>query len=128
MVEIIFSLIFPIVLVGLLIIIFISGFAKKKQRKSLNFMNLDEFMRDWLNDHGQGHKLEEQLIKMKKDPMGGLYMPITYKGGKIFTKWGLSANLCDLNLPSAVTTLSSAAGTRWTAWYWHTASCFQFVL
>ena len=55
-------------------------------------MSFEEFMRDWLNDHGQGHKLEEQLAKMKKDPMGGLYMPITYKGGKLFTKWGLSAN------------------------------------
>ncbi len=86
----VFSLIFPLVLVGLLIIIFISGFSKKKSKHS--FMSLEEFMRDWLNDHGQGHKLEEQLVKMKKDPMGGLYMPITYKGGKLFTKWGLSAN------------------------------------
>lgn len=90
MVGIIFSLIFPLVLVGLLIIIFISGFTKKRSKHA--FMSLDEFMRDWLNDHGQGHKLEEQLAKMKKDPMGGLYMPITYKGGKLFTKWGLSAN------------------------------------
>lgn len=90
MVGIIFSLIFPLVLIGLLLIIFISGFTKKRSKHT--FMSLDEFMRDWLNDHGQGHKLEEQLAKMKKDPMGGLYMPITYKGGKLFTKWGLSAN------------------------------------
>ena len=90
MVGIIFSLIFPLVLVGLLLIIFISGFTKKRSKHI--FMSFEEFMRDWLNDHGQGHKLEEQLAKMKKDPMGGLYMPITYKAGKLFTKWGLSAN------------------------------------
>ena len=90
MIEMIFSLIFPLVLVGLLLIIFISGFTKKRSKHI--FMSFEEFMRDWLNDHGQGHKLEEQLAKMKKDPMGGLYMPITYKAGKLFTKWGLSAN------------------------------------
>jgi len=90
MIEMIFSLIFPLVLVGFLLIIFISGFTKKRSKHT--FMSLEEFMRDWLNDHGQGHKLEEQLRKMKKDPMGGLYMPITYKGGKLFTNWGLSAN------------------------------------
>ncbi len=90
MADIIFTLIFPLVLVGLLIIIFISGFSKKSTKKP--FMSLEEFMKDWLKDHGQGHKLEEQIVKMKKDPMGGLYMPITYKGAKIFIKWGLSPN------------------------------------
>ena len=90
MADIIFNLIFPLVLVGLLIIIFISGFSKKSTKQP--FMSLEEFMKDWLKDHGQGHKLEEQIVKMKKDPMGGLYMPITYKGAKIFIKWGLSPN------------------------------------
>ena len=90
MANIIFNLIFPLVLVGLLIIIFISGFSKKSTKQT--FMSLEEFMKDWLNDHGQGHKLEEQIVKMKKDPMGGLYMPITYKGAKVFIKWGLSPN------------------------------------
>ena len=86
----VFSLIFPLVLVGLLIIIFISGISKRGSKQT--FMSLEGFMKDWLKDHGQGHKLEEQIAKMKKDPMGGLYMPITYKGGKLFIKWGLSAN------------------------------------
>ena len=90
MVEMVFSLIFPLVLVGLLIIIFISGFSKKSSKQT--FMSLEDFMKDWLKDHGQGHKLEEQIAKMKKDPMGGLYMPLTYKGAKIFIKWGLSPN------------------------------------
>ncbi len=90
MADIIFTLIFPLVLVGLLIIIFISGFSKKSTKQT--FMSLEEFMKDWLKDHGQGHKLEEQIVKMKKDPMGGLYMPITYKGAKVFIKWGLSPN------------------------------------
>jgi phosphatidylglycerophosphate synthase len=90
MADIIFTLIFPLVLVGFLIIIFISGFSKKSTKQT--FMSLEEFMKDWLNDHGQGHKLEEQIVKMKKDPMGGLYMPITYKGAKVFIKWGLSPN------------------------------------
>jgi len=90
MADIIFTLLFPLVLVGLLIIIFISGFSKKSTKQT--FMSLEEFMKDWLKDHGQGHKLEEQIVKMKKDPMGGLYMPITYKGAKVFIKWGLSPN------------------------------------
>ena len=88
--DIVFNLIFPLVLVGLLIIIFISGFSKRSSKETS--MNFEEFMKDWLKDHGQGHKLDEQLIKMRKDPMGGLYMPITYKGAKIFIKWGLSPN------------------------------------
>ena len=90
MADILFTLIFPLILVGLLIIIFISGFSKKSTKQT--FMSLEEFMKDWLKDHGQGHKLEEQIVKMRKDPMGGLYMPITYKGAKVFIKWGLSPN------------------------------------
>jgi len=55
-------------------------------------MSSDEFLKDWLKDHGQAHKLEEQFAQMKKDPAGRVYMPLTYKGAKIFIKWGISPN------------------------------------
>jgi len=95
--EIIFKIGFPLVLLSVLVIILISGFSNKKSIQ--NLMSLDEFIKDWLRDHGQGHKVEEQLAKMKKDPSGGLYMPITYKGAKVFIKWGLTPNkVSGLNL------------------------------
>jgi phosphatidylglycerophosphate synthase len=55
-------------------------------------MDLDEFIKDWLLDHGQGHKLEKQFNTMKNEPTGILYMPITYKGAKGCMKLGLSPN------------------------------------
>ncbi|MFX1375908.1 MAG: CDP-alcohol phosphatidyltransferase family protein [Promethearchaeota archaeon] len=85
-----FSLVFPLVLLALLTIIVISGIPKR--RKNQEFMTCDEFIKDWLNDHGQAHKLEEQFAQMKKDPAGRLYMPITYGGAKLFIKLGLSPN------------------------------------
>ena len=90
MTEILFTLVFPLVLLLLLIILFISGIFKEKQKRE--FMSLDEFIKDWLKDHGQTQKAEEQLEKMRKDPAGKLYMPITYGGAKIFIKLGLSPN------------------------------------
>jgi len=90
MTEILFTLVFPLVLLFLLIIIFISGIFKEKQKRE--FMTLDEFIKDWLHDHGQAHKVDEQFAKMKKDPAGKIYMPITYGGAKIFIKLGLSPN------------------------------------
>jgi len=86
----IFEIIFPLVLVGLLIIIFISGLFKKRPKKDL--MSLDEFIKDWLKDHGQEHKIDVQFEKMKKDPAGLIYMPLTYKGAKWLIKCGLSPN------------------------------------
>ena len=91
MVEIIFGIVFPLVLLGFLAIIFISGFSNKNPKQE--FMSCDEFIKDWLKDHGQAHKVEEQFAKMQKDPAGKLYMPITYGGAKIFIKLGLSPNL-----------------------------------
>ncbi len=90
MVEIIFGIVFPLVLLGFLAIIFISGFSNKNPKQE--FMSCDEFIKDWLKDHGQAHKLDEQFAQMKKDPAGLIYMPITYKGAKIFIKWGLTPN------------------------------------
>jgi len=90
MTELIFKLGFPLVLLILLIIIIISGRSNKKSVQ--DFMSCDEFIKDWLKDHGQAHKLEEQFTQMKKDPAGRIYMPITYKGAKIFIKWGLTPN------------------------------------
>jgi len=90
MTEILFTLVFPLVMVLILIIIFISGIFKKKTKQ--DFMSCDEFIKDWLKDHGQAHKVEEQFAKMKKDPAGKIYMPATYKGAKIFIKLGLSPN------------------------------------
>ncbi len=90
MAEIIFKIIFPLVLVGLLVIIFISGFFNKHPKQEL--MSSDEFIKDWLKDHGQAHKLEQQFAKIKKDPGGLIYMPITYKGAKFFIKCGLTPN------------------------------------
>ena len=90
MTEILFTLVFPLVLLLLLIIIFISGIFKEKPKR--DFMTLDEFIKDWLKDHGQAHKVDEQFAKMKKDPAGKLYMPITYRGAKIFIKLGISPN------------------------------------
>ncbi|MFW9865255.1 MAG: CDP-alcohol phosphatidyltransferase family protein [Candidatus Thorarchaeota archaeon] len=90
MTGILFELVFPLVVVGLLIIIFIVGIIKRKPKQE--FMSLDEFIMDWLKDHGQAHKIDEQFAKMKKDPSGKFYMPMTYKGGKLFIKLGLSPN------------------------------------
>jgi phosphatidylglycerophosphate synthase len=59
-------------------------------------MSLDEFIKDWLIDHGQGHKVDKQLERMKKDPAGGLYMPITYAGAKACIKMGLTPNLVSI--------------------------------
>ena len=55
-------------------------------------MSCDEFIKDWLKDHGQAHKVDEQFAKMQKDPAGKIYMPITYLGAKISIKLGLSPN------------------------------------
>jgi len=90
MTEILFTLVFPLVLLLILIIIFISGIFKEKP--SREFMSCNEFIKDWLKDHGQAHKVDEQFAKMKKDPAGKLYMPITYRGAKIFIKLGISPN------------------------------------
>ncbi|MFX1315906.1 MAG: CDP-alcohol phosphatidyltransferase family protein [Promethearchaeota archaeon] len=91
MAEIIFVLVFPLVLLGLLVILFISGLSHRRPKQE--FMTCDEFIRDWLKDHGQAHKLEEQFAQMKKDPAGKIYMPVTYKGAKIFIRWGLTPNM-----------------------------------
>lgn len=90
MVEILFDIVFPLVLLGILIIIFITGAFNKQPKQE--FMSCDEFTKDWLQDHGQAHKIEEQFEKMKKDPAGKLYMPITYKGAKILIRLGLTPN------------------------------------
>jgi phosphatidylglycerophosphate synthase len=90
MADIIFGIIFPLVLLGLTVIIFISGLSNKYPERE--FMSCDEFIQDWLKDHGQAHKLDQQFAQMKKDPSGKIYMPITYKGAKIFIKLGLSPN------------------------------------
>ena len=90
MTEYIFNIIFPLVLLILLLIILLSGISKEKPVQE--FMIRDEFIKDWLKDHGQAHKLEQHFEQMKKDPAGKLYMPITYKGAKIFIKMGLTPN------------------------------------
>lgn len=90
MTEWLFTLVFPLGLLLLLIIIFISGIFKEKTRRE--FMTCDEFIKDWLKDHGQAHKVDTQFAKMKKDPSGKLYMPITYGGAKFFIKLGISPN------------------------------------
>ena len=90
MTEIVFNIVFPIILLICLVINFLSGISKEKI--SQDFMTCDEFIRDWLKDHGQAHKLEEQFAQMKRDPAGKLYMPITYKGAKIFIRMGLTPN------------------------------------
>ena len=94
MIEILFTIVFPLVLLLILIIIFISGIFKKKPKRE--FMTFEEFIKDWLKDHGQASKVEESYAKMKKDPAGKIYMPITYKGAKIFIKLGLSPNKVSL--------------------------------
>jgi phosphatidylglycerophosphate synthase len=90
MVEIFFDIIFPLILVALLVIIFLSGLSHRTKKR--DFMTCDEFIKDWLKDHGQQHKLDQQFIQMKKDPSGKLYMPLTYRGAKFFIKLGLSPN------------------------------------
>ncbi|MFX0048815.1 MAG: CDP-alcohol phosphatidyltransferase family protein [Candidatus Hermodarchaeota archaeon] len=86
-----FSFVFPLVLLILLILIFVRGIFKEKPKRE--FMSCDEFIKDWLKDHGQASKVEEQFAKMKKDPAGKLYMPITYTGAKMFIKLGISPNM-----------------------------------
>lgn len=90
MTEILFNIVFPLVLLVILLIILLSGISKRKSTQE--FISCDEFIRDWLKDHGQTHKLEEQFAQMKRDPAGKLYMPITYKGAKIFIRMGLTPN------------------------------------
>ncbi|MFX0012423.1 MAG: hypothetical protein ACFE9R_19070, partial [Candidatus Hermodarchaeota archaeon] len=90
MAEILFTLVFPLVLVALLIIIVISGIPNRRPKQE--FMTLDEFIKDWLRDHGQAHKLEKQFTQMKKDPAGKLFMPITYGGAKLCIRIGMSPN------------------------------------
>lgn len=91
LIDIAFPLIFPLILVGCLVIILIKGFLNDYPEREL--MTLDDFIKDWLIDHGQGHKVEQQFEQMKKDPAGGLYMPITYGGAKACIKIGLTPNL-----------------------------------
>ncbi|TFG25661.1 MAG: CDP-alcohol phosphatidyltransferase family protein [Promethearchaeota archaeon] len=88
--DFLFIIVFPLVLLLLLLIIFISGLLKKKIKR--DFMSLDEFIMDWLRDHGQAHKLDDQFAKMRKDPAGRIYMPITYHGAKFAIKCGLTPN------------------------------------
>ncbi|MFX0029030.1 MAG: CDP-alcohol phosphatidyltransferase family protein [Candidatus Hermodarchaeota archaeon] len=90
MIDLIFKIGFPLTLMILLIIVLI--FGRSNRRTEQDFMSCDEFIKDWLKDHGQAHKLEEQFAQMKKDPAGLIYMPLTYKGAKIFIRWGLSPN------------------------------------
>ncbi len=90
MLEIIFKIVFPLVLVGFLVLIIIIGSLKKHPKQE--FMTCDEFIKDWIKDHGSASKEEEYFAKMKKDPSGKLYMPITYHGAKLFIKLGLSPN------------------------------------
>lgn len=85
-----FKLVFPCILMLSFLIVLISGIKTRYNKEE--FMSLDEFIRDWLLDHGQGHKLEEQFNTMKKEPTGILYMPLTYKGAKVFMKIGLTPN------------------------------------
>jgi phosphatidylglycerophosphate synthase len=85
-----FSVVFPLVLVAIIVIILLSGI--RKRRPNQEFMTCDEFIKDWLKDHGQAHKLDEQFAQMKKDPSGKLYMPIVYRGAKLFIKMGVSPN------------------------------------
>ncbi|TFF96904.1 MAG: hypothetical protein EU547_05805 [Promethearchaeota archaeon] len=89
--DILFPLVFPLILLGCLILIIVKGLFNQYEDQDL--MTLDEFIKDWLIDHGQGHKVDQQLERMKKDPAGGLYMPITYTGAKFCIKVGLTPNL-----------------------------------
>ncbi len=88
--ALLFTIVFPLVLVAILVIIILSGIPKRSPKQ--DFMTCDEFIKDWLKDHGQAHKLDEQFAQMKKDPAGKLYMPITYGGAKFFIKMGVSPN------------------------------------
>ena len=90
MTELLFTLVFPLVLLFFLIVIFLSSVFKEKPKRE--FMTCDEFIKDWLKDHGQANKVEQQFEKMSKDPAGKLYMPITYRGAKLFIKLGISPN------------------------------------
>ena len=80
MTDLIFKIGFPLVLLILLIIIFISGRSNK--RPVQDFMSGDEFIKDWLKDHGQAHKVEESFAQMKKDP-AGRSPPIPCHGGEV---------------------------------------------
>ena len=86
----IFDIVFPLVLLGCLILLILRGLSNKYPEQE--YMTQAEFIKDWLKDHGQAHKLEEQFEKMQKDPAGKIYMPLTYKGARLFMKWGLTPN------------------------------------
>lgn len=90
MTTFIFDIIFPLILLALLVILILSGLPHRK--KDQKFMTLDEFIKDWIKDHGSEHKLDAYFEQMKKDPSGKLYMPLTYRGAKLFIRLGLSPN------------------------------------
>ncbi|MBD3228985.1 MAG: hypothetical protein GF329_12420 [Candidatus Lokiarchaeota archaeon] len=92
--EIAFEIVFPLILIGFLIIIVLSSI--RHRRRDLEFMTYDEYLRDWCISHGQSHRLDHVIEDMKKNPVGALYQPLTYKGGKLFARWGFTANKVSL--------------------------------
>ena len=50
MTTFIFDIIFPLILLALLVILILSGLPHRK--KDQKFMTLDEFIKDWIKDHG----------------------------------------------------------------------------
>ncbi|MHA1831612.1 MAG: CDP-alcohol phosphatidyltransferase family protein [Candidatus Helarchaeota archaeon] len=88
--KIAFELIFPIVL--LIFLILLIGLSIINRRKDLKFMTFDDFLSEWLIDHGQSYRVEQAMEEMKKNPVGGLYQPLTYKLGKLLSRWGFTAN------------------------------------
>lgn len=88
--TLLFTLVFPLVLLALLVVLILISIPNRK--KGLEYMTLDDFIKDWLRDHGQAHKLEKQFAQMKKDPSGKLFMPVTYRGAKICIRLGLTPN------------------------------------
>jgi phosphatidylglycerophosphate synthase len=95
--ELLFKVVFPLILLASMIFILISGiFSRKIKEERESMLELDDFIKDWLKDHGQEHKLEEQFEQMKKDPAGAVYMPLTYNGAKFCIKIGLTPNKVSL--------------------------------
>ncbi len=91
--KISFEIVFPIVLLVLIALIFLSS-IKNRPPKETEYMSTKEYMKEWMRSHGQAHDLDRIVdeIQQKGNPFGSIWTPIVVKNAKIFGKMGLTPN------------------------------------
>ncbi len=95
--QILFEIVFPIVLVVLIALLFLTS-IKNKPPKETEYMSTKEYMKEWMRSHGQAHDLDRIVdeIQEKGNPFGSIWTPIVVKNAKIFGKMGLTPNKVSL--------------------------------